>query len=263
MDAFSATRRLQPGDRHRQAARPRRRAGPRGGHRPRRASTCSTPTASTTGSTSTAQRVAIQGFGNVGSWMARELPRPRAPRSSPCPTSRRRSSTTDGPRRRRPGRARRRAARSVDSRRRAATSSPTRSCSTLDCDVLVPAALGEVITEDNADAGAGAGRARGGQLPDHPERRQDPRATAASTVIPDILANAGGVTGSYFEWTQNIQQFTVEGGAVQRRAARQDAGRLPVHPGVRRGAPGCRCARPPSPSASSGSPPPCRLRGYI
>ena len=27
-------------------------------------------------------------------------------------------------------------------------------------------------------------------------------------VIPNILANAGGVTGSYFEWTQNIQQFT-------------------------------------------------------
>jgi glutamate dehydrogenase (NAD(P)+) len=29
-----------------------------------------------------------------------------------------------------------------------------------------------------------------------------------TVVIPDILANAGGVTGSYFEWTQNIQQFT-------------------------------------------------------
>ena len=26
-------------------------------------------------------------------------------------------------------------------------------------------------------------------------------------VVPDILANAGGVTGSYFEWAQNIQQF--------------------------------------------------------
>ena len=28
------------------------------------------------------------------------------------------------------------------------------------------------------------------------------------TVVPDVLANAGGVTGSYFEWSQNIQQFT-------------------------------------------------------
>ncbi|HET8619139.1 MAG TPA: glutamate dehydrogenase, partial [Acidimicrobiales bacterium] len=28
------------------------------------------------------------------------------------------------------------------------------------------------------------------------------------TVVPDVLANAGGVTGSYFEWTQNIQQFS-------------------------------------------------------
>ena len=31
--------------------------------------------------------------------------------------------------------------------------------------------------------------------------------SAGITVVPDVLANAGGVTGSYFEWTQNIQQF--------------------------------------------------------
>ena len=43
--------------------------------------------------------------------------------------------------------------------------------------------------------------------PTTPDGRQDPATTAASRVVPDILANAGGVTGSYFEWAQNIQQF--------------------------------------------------------
>jgi glutamate dehydrogenase (NAD(P)+) len=75
-----------------------------------------------------------------------------------------------------------------------------------DCDVLVPAALGDVITEQNAE------KIRAGIVV---EAANHPTTTEADAilvdtgkwVIPDLLANAGGVTGSYFEWTQNIQQF--------------------------------------------------------
>jgi glutamate dehydrogenase (NAD(P)+) len=72
----------------------------------------------------------------------------------------------------------------------------------LDCDVLVPAALENVITDENA----GAIRARiiceganGPTSADADQILQD----AGILVIPDILANAGGVTVSYFEWVQD------------------------------------------------------------
>ncbi|HEC11300.1 MAG TPA: glutamate dehydrogenase [Acidimicrobiales bacterium] len=77
----------------------------------------------------------------------------------------------------------------------------------LECDVLAPAALGDVITIDNVDrvkAGVILEAANGPTTPDADEVLWDRRVA----VIPDILANAGGVTGSYFEWTQNIQQFS-------------------------------------------------------
>jgi glutamate dehydrogenase (NAD(P)+) len=77
----------------------------------------------------------------------------------------------------------------------------------LDCDVLVPAALGQVIT----DANAGAVRARVVvEAANHPVTPSGDKILRDRdvAVIPDILANAGGVTGSYFEWSQNIQQFT-------------------------------------------------------
>jgi glutamate dehydrogenase (NAD(P)+) len=75
-----------------------------------------------------------------------------------------------------------------------------------DCDVLIPAALGEVIHAGNADdirAGLVVEAANHPVTPEADKILED----RAVRLIPDILANAGGVTGSYFEWAQNIQQF--------------------------------------------------------
>jgi glutamate dehydrogenase (NAD(P)+) len=72
----------------------------------------------------------------------------------------------------------------------------------LECDVLVPAALENVITEDNADKIRAAIICEGANGPttagaDEILQRK------GIFVIPDILANAGGVTVSYFEWVQD------------------------------------------------------------
>jgi glutamate dehydrogenase (NAD(P)+) len=77
---------------------------------------------------------------------------------------------------------------------------------TLDCDVLVPAALGDVLREDNADAVRAAIVLEGAN---HPTTFEADAILCERgvRVVPDVLANGGGVTGSYFEWTQNIQQF--------------------------------------------------------
>ena len=76
----------------------------------------------------------------------------------------------------------------------------------LDVDVVVPAALGEVITHANADAIKATFIVEGANHPLTPVADEILRGRGV-TVLPDILANAGGVTVSYFEWTQNIQQF--------------------------------------------------------
>ena len=76
----------------------------------------------------------------------------------------------------------------------------------LDVDVLIPAALGGVITKDNVDRVRARIVVEGANHPVTPlaDRMLHDRGVL---VVPDILANAGGVTVSYFEWTQNIQQF--------------------------------------------------------
>lgn len=76
----------------------------------------------------------------------------------------------------------------------------------LPCDVLIPAALGGVITKQVAEELRCKFMVEAANGPTTPEADEvlDRRGIVTA---PDILANAGGVTVSYFEWAQNIQQF--------------------------------------------------------
>ena len=77
---------------------------------------------------------------------------------------------------------------------------------TLDADVLIPAALGNVLTEKNADSVRAKFIVEAANGPTTPEADAIFRKKEIP-VLPDILANAGGVTVSYFEWVQNQQYF--------------------------------------------------------
>ena len=79
----------------------------------------------------------------------------------------------------------------------------------LPCDVLIPAADGDAITTANCD------NVRADiviEAANHPLTAEADEALVqrGTLIVPDILANAGGVIVSYFEWTQNIQQFSWE-----------------------------------------------------
>lgn len=153
----------------------------------------------------TGQRIAIEGFGNVGSWVARELQGlgARIVAVSDIHGGVLNESGLD-----------------VDDLVRAVhtgvsvvdldaphTALRGGDVLTVDCDVVVPAALGSSITAANADDVRATTVLEGAN---HPVTAAADAILAEKgvQVIPDILANGGGVTGSYFEWTQNIQQFS-------------------------------------------------------
>lgn len=148
-------------------------------------------------------KVAVQGFGNVGSWTARLLAAEGAkivaigdvsgglahPEGIDIPALLRYSDRNK---------------KIAGFPGAAATSGDA--VLTADCDVLIPAALGNVLTADNAASVRAKLIVEGANAPTTPqadeifERRGVP-------VVPDILANAGGVTVSYYEWVQNLQNF--------------------------------------------------------
>ena len=76
----------------------------------------------------------------------------------------------------------------------------------VDCDVLAPCALEQVITQDNADRIKATIICEGANGPLTPAA-DDILEDKGVLILPDILANAGGVVVSYFEWVQGLQEY--------------------------------------------------------
>ena len=83
----------------------------------------------------------------------------------------------------------------------------------LECDFLIPAALGEAINANNVSKIKARTVIEAANHPVTPEAEAD-LIDRGITSLPDLLVNAGGVTVSYFEWVQNIQQFPWDIGRV-------------------------------------------------
>ncbi len=76
----------------------------------------------------------------------------------------------------------------------------------LDCDVLLPCAISTQLVKENADKIKARLIVEGANGPTTPEA-DNILSDRGVTVVPDILANAGGVIVSYFEWVQDLQNF--------------------------------------------------------
>ncbi len=77
---------------------------------------------------------------------------------------------------------------------------------TVDCDILIPAAIGRVITKDNASRLRCEIVIEAANAPTTPEA-DDILEERGITVVPDVIANAGGLIVSYFEWVQGLQEY--------------------------------------------------------
>ena len=101
----------------------------------------------------------------------------------------------------------------------------------VDCEVLIPAALGGMIHRDNAESIRARLIVEGANSPTTPAA-DEILTDNGVTIIPDVMANAGGVVVSYFEWVQNLQHFRWDErevndklGTIMRRAYREVSSR--------------------------------------
>jgi glutamate dehydrogenase (NAD(P)+) len=148
-------------------------------------------------------RVAVQGFGNVGSFLARFLAEQGAtvvalsdsstglynPKGIDVPASlahKQETGTLRG--------------------LRGAEEITNDELLLLDCDVLAPCALEQVITHENADRVKAKIVCEGANGPLTPAA-DEILADKGVLILPDVLANAGGVVVSYFEWVQGLQEY--------------------------------------------------------
>jgi glutamate dehydrogenase (NAD(P)+) len=76
----------------------------------------------------------------------------------------------------------------------------------VDCDILAPSALEQVITDANADKVRASIIVEGANGPTTPAA-DDILEDKGVLILPDVLANAGGVVVSYFEWVQGLQEY--------------------------------------------------------
>jgi glutamate dehydrogenase (NAD(P)+) len=181
------------------------------------------------GLTATETRVVIQGFGNVGSWAA------RIAHQLGCRIVG--ISNVDGAIRNDKGLDVDRLLRHVTDEGGKLPEYPGGDSITADellaipCDVFIPAALGGMINQDNAHLLDCRMIIEGGNAPTTPAA-DEALADRGVYIVPDVMANAGGVVASYFEWVQNLQHFRWDErevndrlGTIMRRAFRDVAAR--------------------------------------
>lgn len=89
----------------------------------------------------------------------------------------------------------------------------------LPCDVLIPAAISAQLTGDNADKVRAKLIVEGANGPTTPEA-DNILSDKGIILVPDVLANAGGVVVSYFEWVQDLQNFFWEENEVNNKLTR-------------------------------------------